>query len=125
MGELTELEKYLQGIPLTEENAALMQGRDPVMQLVIESETPAKMGSLTDDDREWLRRLQHDPGFQVLLRLLNSAITSREESAKVLSSTDPLGNKEKIVNEWAYVSCFRAVMHDIKLIVRQNSIAAP
>lgn len=115
--QLTDLEKYLRGVPLSEENAALMEGREPAAELPY-SEGEAKAAELTGDDRAWLRRLINEPGFTVLLRLLNLTIAKREDSAKLLSSVDPLGNKDQVVHEWAYIACYKAIMFEIQQIVK-------
>lgn len=112
-----DLEKFLQGKPLNEENAALMQGREPATEF--ESETKAKdLDGLSTEDREWLRRLTNEPGFNVLLRLLNRTILRREESAKLLSSSDPFGDRDRIIKEWAYIACFKAVLLEIRILVQ-------
>jgi hypothetical protein len=120
----SQLERYLTGLPLNDENAALMEGRDPALEAEPETvtlgETKANEEPLTDDDRTWLRRLVHEPGFGIFLRLLNSAITKREKGVTLLSSQDPLNNKDRIVNEWVYVSCFKTVMRDIQLMVQEQ-----
>lgn len=125
----SELENYLAGLPLDDQVAALMEGRDPALDPALQrsesttvGEAKANEDELTDDDREWLRRLIHEPGFNILLRLLNSAIAKREKGVTVLSSQDPLSNKERIVAEWAYVACFKTVMRDIQLMVQEQII---
>lgn len=115
----SQLEKFLTGQPLSEENAALMEGREPAAEAIFKQDQ-AESGPLTDDDRTWLRRLVNEPGFAVLLRLLNSTIIHREESAKVLSSIDPFGQKDKIASEWAYIACFKAIMKEIRMIVEST-----
>jgi hypothetical protein len=119
----SQLENYLAGIPLDEESAALLEGRDP-LEIPAESapagESKANDEPLTDDDRVWLRRMLHEPGFGIFLRLLNSAILNREKGVTLLSSQDPLSNKERIVNEWAYIACFKTVMQDIQLMVQEQ-----
>jgi hypothetical protein len=120
----SQLENYLAGIPLDEESAALLEGRDPALEIPAESapagESKANDEPLTDDDRVWLRRMLHEPGFGIFLRLLNSAILNREKGVTLLSSQDPLSNKERIVNEWAYIACFKTVMQDIQLMVQEQ-----
>lgn len=101
-----------------------MEGRDPALELEIESritgEAKANDAELTDEDRVWLRRAIHEPGFGIFLRLLNSAIANREKGVTLLSSQDPLSNKERIANEWAYVACFKSVMRDIQQLVQDQ-----
>ena len=115
--EMTQLDRYLRGLPLSDENAALMEGREPAAEIFY-SEQQAKPSATDDeDDRMWLRRLVAEPGYAVLLKLVNRAIQRREDSARLLSSVDPFGNKEQIVNEWAYIACYKAVLVEIQRAV--------
>jgi len=119
---MDQLEQYLRGIPLNEENAALLEGRDPALEYPIESMTLGQNQTneeITDEDREWLRRLPHEPGFKVFWRLLNNAVAKRERSAILLSSQDPISNRDRITTEWTYVACFKTVLRDIELMVQQ------
>lgn len=119
--QLTDLEKYNRGLPLSDEIAALMEGREPVAEFisdVFKSETTAKVSTeLTSEDIEWLRRLTHEPGFSILISLLNQAIQKREDSAKLLSSVDPLANRDEIIKQWTYIACFKEVMNDIRAMI--------
>lgn len=122
-----QLEDYIRGVPLTEENAALMRGEEPAaLRPAITSERQAKRiltGELTDEERKWLRRLYHDPGYEIFLKLLNSTVHDREESAKFLSSNDPFGNTETVIREWAYIACFKIVIRDMQALVSDNMSA--
>jgi hypothetical protein len=110
---LTDLEKYNRGLPLSDENAALMEGREPVAEFD-SGETKANgTAPLSDDEKQWLHRLIHEPGFPILLGLLNRTIQIREDGAKLLSSIDPLTNKDEIIKQWMYVACLKQVMVDI------------
>src|SRR5262249_52350506 len=113
---LNSLERYLTGLPLSEDNAALQAGREPVTEPI--SEDRAKHSSLSDDEKEWLRRLINEPGFTVLLKVLNSSVQKREDGAKVLSSNNPLGNAQEIATEWAYIAIYRQVLVEIQNTVR-------
>lgn len=110
------LDRYLAGLPLSDDNAALMEGREPAIHAG--GEAKAKHSSLHDDEKEWLRRLVNEPGFGVLLKVLESSIQRREDGAKVLSSIDPLGNAAEIAKEWAYVAIQRQVLQEIQNTVR-------
>jgi len=117
-----QLEDFLQGIPLSDENAALLAGFEPAAASIT-GEAQAKLeplDELTEDDRQWLRRMYHEPGYKIFLRRLNSAIQRREEGAKLLSSTDPLSNQTRIVNEWAYIACFKAVLLDMQTMLQNE-----
>jgi len=113
---LSDLDKYLQGIPLSAENAALQEGRD------LDAETVATVAKIkygtqekfTEEEMEWVRRLKYEPGFPILMRLINSAIQKREDAAKLLSSTDPLNNQDSIIREWTYIASFRQIVNYIE-----------
>ena len=118
---LSDLEKYNRGLPLSDEIAALMEGREPVTDAIasaFKSETTAKVSSeLTTEDIDWLRRLTNEPGFPILIRLLNQAIQKREDGAKLLSSVDPLANTGEIIKQWTYIACFKEVMNDVHKLI--------
>jgi hypothetical protein len=113
---LSDLDRYLQGLPLNDEHAALMEGREPVTEnlATVAANKTLNQGPLSTDDWEWLLRMAHEPGFPVFLRWLNSAIQKREDTAKLLSSMDPLSNQQAIINEWTYIACFRQIMQMIE-----------
>jgi len=119
---LTDLEKYIRGLPLSDENAALMEGREPAAEFsaAITSETKAKIAPETEDDIRWLRALTTEPGWEIFLRRLNLRIQNREEGAKLLSSVDPLNNQQAIVNEWTYIACLKQVMAEIRKMMHES-----
>jgi hypothetical protein len=104
-------EDYLQGKPLTEEIAEYGDPR-PVERSLPTNELIGFTAGITDDDRIWLKRLTHEPGWLIYLNLIERSIQRRTRMATQLSSIDPLGNKEKIADAWAYVSVMRAVSSD-------------
>lgn len=120
------LDDFLAGRPLSKENAALMEGREPVQEFddVQEDGTGEQRhsGLLSDDEKTWLRRLVNEPGFPVFIRLLNSTFQNHEDMVRLLSTTDPLKNKDQVLNEWAYLACFKKLLFQIQLIVK-NAIA--
>lgn len=97
------LEKYLKGEPLNDDMKALMEGReDEPADDDLGSLIRLKTDEINDDDREHLRRLQVDPGWPVLLKLLDSDIERQEDAAKRRSLDDPLGSSLNAV--WADVA---------------------
>ncbi len=114
-------EDYLQGKPLTEEIAELADPR-PVERPLPPNELLGFHGEITDDDRIWLKRLTHEPGWIVFLNLMERGIQRRVRMATQLSAIDPLGNKEKIADAWAYVSVMKAVSSDT-ILQLENEIA--
>lgn len=101
---MSDLEKYLRGEPLSPELAALQAGEDPLP----EPEASDENDLIADDDREHLRRLLVEPGWPVLLKLLDSDIERREDAAKRASLTDPIGIGEGGLKAmWADVAYFK------------------
>jgi hypothetical protein len=117
------LENYLAGRPLSEELAALIDDQDE--QRASHSPDPFPLtttdGPLTAEDKQCIRRLVYEPGFQLLIKVINTTIQNHEDSVRLLSTTDPLKNKERIVNEWAYVACFKRVLAEIRSIVEKST----
>lgn len=108
--DMGTLEKYLKGEPLTEGIAALKRGEESF----VDAEQPHTSASgsfsvaaLDDDDREHLKRMTLEAGWQVLLRLLERDIQQQENLAKAASMSDPLGDREIIANFWAYVAMLK------------------
>jgi hypothetical protein len=100
------LEQYLKGEPLTPELEALQRGEDEAFS-VPETSGQKLQGAITDDDREHLRRLKFEPGWPVLLKLVDSEIAKQDDFAKAMSMEDPLGNRDKVAEQWAYVAMLR------------------
>lgn len=102
------LEQFLKGEPLTDELAALKRGEEPSddeFRSSVSAPSPFTAEQpLDDDDREHLRRFKSEPGWNVMMRLLDSDIRHQENLAKAASKSDPLGNREQVANFWAYVS---------------------
>lgn len=109
-----KLEDYLRGQGLTVETS------DPEAEerLAAEAPTPAVKGAIGEYEREWLKRLKNEPGYQILLQLLEKIVLRWEDHARLLSQSDPLGNKEAVANAWAYASiakiCSKTLQSDIE-----------
>ena len=121
MAVADQLERYLKGIPLTDELAALLEGKDEEETLEVAkafAESPAKV--LDDDDREHLRRMVLEPGWAVMNRLLDAEFQRYEDGAKAISMADPLGRREEVANQWAYVAMLRRAKNLIAVLVDQE-----
>lgn len=96
---MSDLDKFLKGEPLNERIADLRKGIEdddlPDIQL-LDATDP---GGLTDDDREHLRLLLAEPGWRVLLKLLDTDIQKLEDAARRRSLSNPLSDDLKQV--WA------------------------
>lgn len=103
MSELTQHERYLKGLPLSEALAELAHGEEEPDDAIVE----VVPGELSDVDREHLRRLKFEPGWTILVRIVDESIDREEEDVKRQSIIDPLKNKEAIANGWAYIAMLR------------------
>lgn len=103
---IPSLDDYLKGKPLTPEMAEMMAASEEVEQVVAQVRNPRRT-AITDDDRYHLKALRGQPGWEVLIRVLENAIVEQQESVILLSQSDPLRNKEGIALEWAYLACMR------------------
>lgn len=103
------LDDYLSNKPLSLEIAMLQTGvEDPMIDIGLTSR-PADEVGFNDDTREWLRRLTKEPGWPILVQLIDSYVQQAEESAKILSQDNPLKNRNEVANQWAYVTCLKLV----------------
>ena len=103
------LEKYLKNEPLTEEIAALREGAEPAASM----EPAPQSSELTEDEREHLRRMTLEPGWAVLQRMMKMQVARLEKSMMQQCADDPLGNRDKIAEGWAYVAAVRKASGDI------------
>lgn len=116
-GARISLDDYLAGKPLDATNAALMRGEEPEDATArAKSPETAKLTprALTNDEREWLRRLTREPGWPILMLLLENAIGERQQHAIVLSQTDPLNQQKEVAAEWAAVASLRRAAQVIR-----------
>jgi hypothetical protein len=114
-----KLEDFLNGVPLNDENAKLrsLYYDEDFVRTLKDNLPKANHGAkqldnvpleeFNDDDREWLRRLSGEPGWQILRRFVNTGIAQRERKAVLMSQQDPIGNAGNLVKEWAYVASMK------------------
>lgn len=96
---MSDLEKYLKGVPLNPALEALMKEPDQPLEI---AEQQAFSDEMTEDNREHLRRLFTEPGWQVLLQLLDRDIETREDAARRTSIENPMS--ETLQQVWADVA---------------------
>lgn len=120
--DLTAHEKFLRGVPLTPELAALREGRDA--ETAIPRPAPVERRAFDDPERELSRPERLDlkefwdmPGQKLYLRLAEKAIHFHQKRAITLSQDDPLANRDDVANAWAYVKIFRRVVAELEVIV--------
>jgi hypothetical protein len=102
-----QLEDYLRNRPVAPSENAKGEKASTAAPLPMPARGGAKKTELDDDDREWLKRLVVEPGWSVLMRLLDSNIARREQAAVTLSQVDPVKNKDEIVTAWTYVGAMK------------------
>lgn len=102
MAETTQLEKFHRGEPLTPELEELRNGAETVQDS--ETSAPVDTRPINDDEREHLRRMKFEPGWPVIMRLLDREIQKQEAVARSMSMDDPLANGPAIAQAWAYVA---------------------
>lgn len=110
MTEKYSLEDYLQNKPAPEPKSA----QDPAAAVGYNLVSHTAAGPVDDHDREWLKRLQNEPGYLILMRLLQNIVLRYENSAKLLSQTDPLGNKDALAAAWAYAGVAKMIKNELE-----------
>lgn len=106
MTQRGNLEDYLKGRPQTDELARLAAGEedDAEPSNVVEMAGPQLVsGPIDDDDREHLRRLLLEPGWPILLKLLDRRISFEEDAARSATKLHPFAKDENAAR-WAMVA---------------------
>ena len=94
------LEDFHAGKPLTEELAKIMRGEDEEPEQEQRQVRNYFDGTpITDADRQHLRRLLVSPGWQVLLKLLDTSLHHQEDAAREMSKA-PGTPGELISSAW-------------------------
>ena len=120
MPELTAHEKFLQGIPLTDELAALRDGRDeqpkpsPAAQKKAHGDLDRE---LTRAQRLDLKEMAEMPGWELFLLLGQKAVRLHQNYAISKSQDDPLANRDEIAAAWAYLKLFQRAVLELGTIV--------
>lgn len=78
-------------------------------------------GLLDQHDRAWLKRLKNEPGYAILFRVANNIVLGFENSARILSQADPLGNKDAIANAWAYAAIGKEVVRRLQAAISEEA----
>jgi hypothetical protein len=124
---MSQFDDFLEGKPLTPELALLRAGEDrgqvsppPAAGKEMDFASPDR--ELTDAERLDLRQMYHHPGWRVMQRLQQRTLRAREKTVMILSQEDPLGNRDKIAESWAYLAIWKeqCLAHDVMI---QNELA--
>jgi hypothetical protein len=103
-------ERYLRGLPLTEEEAA--KAAETAAMKVLPWPGTGRVDDvereLTRRERQALRELRESDGWPVLIRLQEKIFHESKKSAISLSEANPLANGDEIAQKWAYTMMMRA-----------------
>ena len=69
---------------------------------------------ISDDERDELLLMIRQPGYPVLLKILQSFVDAQFESAQHISANDPLNNRESVINAWLYATTARSIAANLK-----------
>jgi hypothetical protein len=113
------LDDYLKGKPMTADLARLAAGEDedepeaPANVVQMRGPQMARPGNFQpdDDDREHLRRLLLEPGWPILLKLLDRRLQLQEDAAKAATKINPFAPENAA--QWAAVAALERVRHEM------------
>ena len=109
------LDDYLKGKPMTAELARLAAGVDEdepeAPANVVQMRGPQAVRPIDDDDREHLRRLLLEPGWPILLKLLDRRLQLQEDAAKAATKINPFAPENAA--QWAAVAALERVRHEM------------
>ena len=57
---------------------------------------------LSDDNREELQAMMRQPGYLVLLKIMDGYVAAMKDGAAAVSLQDPLSNAKRIARAWSY-----------------------
>jgi hypothetical protein len=120
---VSDLDKYIQGKPLNRRMEELMAGADPDDLYSSAASEQARGRSykdereLDDGDREHLRRLTLEPGWPILLRMLDRFIAAQEENMRRFSLASPLSERDRMAEGWAEVAAMRRNRERIEAMI--------
>ena len=109
------LDDYLKGKPMTADLARLAAGEDEdepeAPANVVQMRGPQAVRPIDDDDREHLRRLLLEPGWPILLKLLDRRLQLQEDAAKAATKINPFAPENAA--QWAAVAALERVRHEM------------
>lgn len=109
------LENFLAGVPLNAEMEQLArdvmeEGEPETAEAELSTDPFDPLRALNDADRNALRKLIQEPGWEVLCRLRKRTCAEAEKAATLVSQQDPLRNADKIAAGWAYMAIYRQIL---------------
>jgi hypothetical protein len=120
--DISNFLKYLDGEPLTEELAKLRAGdleeeEIPGAEYTAPPTIRAMDRELLRKERQELREILRGPGWPVVLRVQEKLRQMHRNCAMSISQDDPLKNRDKIAEQWAYVLMFNRAMHEFNVLL--------
>lgn len=120
--ELDNFAKFLAGTPLTDELAALREGKtletEPAPALPAEDAEQARwelQKPFTASDVAELRDFVTHRGWTLFIRIQNRMVHKLQETAISMSKQDPLLHGAEISRAWAYLGMYEAALRDMKV----------
>lgn len=123
---LSNHEKYLAGVPLNPELAALKAGRLPELDGVLPNQAQGGAAAsqaadpereLTREERIALREIRTGPGWPVLQKLLEKSTIAHTKAAIALSQDDPLGSGPELNQMWLTVKLWKMTIAELNWAV--------
>ena len=116
---MEQLERFTRGEPINEEMARVFAQRP---EDVSPAAAPARVvedveRELERGERLALKEMRMSPGWPVLQRLLEKSLHFHRKSVISMSEHDPLGNKDRNANQWAYLNALKTAKDAVGLLV--------
>ena len=114
---LTNHEKYMAGIPLNEELAALKAGDEGQSAESAPVPEPISTGNvrLTRTDRVALKELRQSDGWGALQKLLKITVQKYRDAAILVSEQDP--DAKEVVEAWQSIAIVKRLYSEVELAV--------
>lgn len=120
MDGLEQYEAYLRGEPINDELAAMREGIEAAEKV---APTPARPEirdagrELRRRERQALKEAVRSEGWLVVLRLQEKLDQTHEKYAISMSQENPLANRDRIAEAWAYRLMSRRAMTELSLLI--------
>lgn len=103
---MPKLNDYLEGKPLNKRLERLAAGEDEIDAKENSAIHLVDAKGLDRYEREDLKKLTFEPGWPILLNLLDKAIQEKENLLRRSSKVNPLENANFLAGEWAKLASF-------------------
>lgn len=117
---LEKYEAYLRNDPISPELAALRDGVEDAVDVApapVKAEIRNPVRDLKRRERQELKEAVRSEGWQVVLRIQEKLDQTHEKCAISMSQENPLKNRDRIAEEWAYRAMFQRAMVELNLAI--------